>query len=201
VLSFVGVVINYFQLIIKQLEGFIPMSRLIGVGVFVLLIGLTVVMRYINFGEKLLAIGILSIVGYISFLTWAQVTSPHSPNSLPPVGYKFIDLAASLTMGYSIQNFMVEVLIKTTTNDKFKRVIFWVYIAGGLVYTYISFGAFAIINRKPRIDDPQTISEYFEIDGWEIRVIEGMYLSHLLSATPEFVIIMCGRLLEIFKIE
>jgi hypothetical protein len=103
----VGIIINYFQLIIKQLEGFVPASRFVGVGVFLFLILLTVVMRYINFGEKLLAIGIISIIGYVMFLTWAQVTAPHSPNKLPPTGDKFVDLAASLTMGYSIQNFMV----------------------------------------------------------------------------------------------
>lgn len=86
VLSFVGIIINYFQLIIKQLEGFIPTSKFIGVGVLVFLILLTVVMRYINFGEKLLAIGIISIIGYIIFLTWAQVTAPHSPKHLPATG-------------------------------------------------------------------------------------------------------------------
>lgn len=104
-------------------------------------------MRYIRFGERLLAFGILSIIGYLSFLTWAQVTAPHEPKYLPAAGPKFIDLAASLIMGYSIQNFIVQVLFKTTTNDKFHKVVAWVYIAGTLVYTYISYGAYAIINR------------------------------------------------------
>lgn len=71
------------------------------------LILLTVVMRYIHFGEKLLAIGILSIVGYVIFLAWAQATAPHQPKTLPAIGPKFIDLAASLTMGYSIQSFII----------------------------------------------------------------------------------------------
>jgi hypothetical protein len=77
---------------------------------------------------------------------------------LPAVGPKFIDLAASLTMGYSIQNFIVQVLFKTTTNDKFQKVVFWVYFAGALIYTYISYAAYAIINRSPRTPEPQTIS-------------------------------------------
>lgn len=108
-------------------------------------------MKYIHFGEKLLAIGIVSIVCYIIFLTWAQVTTPHSPKRLPRTGSKFVDLAASLTMGYSIQNFFVEVLLRTTTNNNFKKIIFWVFVVGAIVYTYISFGAYAIINRKPRV--------------------------------------------------
>jgi len=104
-------------------------------------------------------------------------------------------------MGYAIQNVMVQVLFKTTTNDRFQRVVFWVYIAGFFIYTYISYAAYAIINRTPRNPEPQTISEYFAIDGWQVRVIEAVYLYHLLSATPEFVMIMRGRLLEIYKAE
>jgi len=69
-------VINYFQLIIKQVEGFIPPSHWIGVVVLFVLLGLTVIMRYYSFGEKLLAIGIVSVVIYVSFLTWAQTTAP-----------------------------------------------------------------------------------------------------------------------------
>lgn len=109
-------------------------------------------MRYFSFGERLLAIGILSIVGYLGFLTWAQATAPHSPKTLPPTGPRYIDLAASLIMGYSIHDFVVQILFKTTTNDKFKKVVFMVYIAGTIIYTYISYGAYAIINRKPRVE-------------------------------------------------
>lgn len=76
-LSLAGILINYFQLIIKQVEGFIPPTPWIGIGVTLLLLVLTFVMRYYSFGERLLAIGILSIVGYLGFLGWAQVTANH----------------------------------------------------------------------------------------------------------------------------
>jgi hypothetical protein len=74
--SIAGVLINYFQLIIKQVEGFIPPTPWIAFGAFIVLLGLTVVMRYYNFGERLLAIGILSVVIYLGFLIWAQITAP-----------------------------------------------------------------------------------------------------------------------------
>jgi hypothetical protein len=74
--SIAGVLINYFQLIIKQVEGFIPPSHWIGLVVLFVLLGLTVIMRYYSFGEKLLAIGIISVVIYVSFLTWAQISVP-----------------------------------------------------------------------------------------------------------------------------
>lgn len=76
-------------------------------------------MRYFNFGERLLAVGILSIFGYMIFLSWAQATAPQGPKKLPPTGPKFADLAASLIMGYAIHDFVVQVLFRTTTIDKF----------------------------------------------------------------------------------
>ena len=141
-------------------------------------------MRYLNFGEKLLAVGILSIIAYLGFLSWAQITADHGPKKLPPTGPKYTDLAASLMMGYSIHDFVVQVLFKTTTNDKFQKVVKMVYVAGTIIYTFITYGAYAIINRHPRDDDPQTISEYFEPGGWQVRTIECIYLLHLLTATP-----------------
>lgn len=150
-LSLAGVLINYFQLIIKQLEGFIPSTKWLGIGVMLLLIMLTLVMKYYSFGERLLAIGIISIVGYVGFLIWAQATAEHYPKILPPTGPKYIDLAASLIMGYSIHDFVVQVLFKTTTNDKFIKVVGLVYVAGTIIYTFISYGAYAILNREPRV--------------------------------------------------
>jgi hypothetical protein len=50
-------------------------------------------------------------------------------------------------MGYSIHDFVVQVLFKTTTNDKFIKVVGMVYVAGTIIYTFISYGAYAILNR------------------------------------------------------
>lgn len=182
--SFVGTIINYYELIIKQIEGFINPSPFIGIAVFACLLVLTMIMRYFNFGEKLLAIGIFSVVAYLAFLTWAQITAEHTPRQVPATGPQYSDLAASLIMGYSIHDFVIQVLCKTTTNDKFKKVVKIIYVASILVYTYISFGCYAIVNRHPINDDPQTISEYFEAGGWEVRTIRIIYMFHMFTATP-----------------
>lgn len=68
-----------------------------------------------------------------------------------PTGPKYIDLAASLIMGYSVHDFVTQVLLKTTTKDKFFKVVTIVYILGTLIYTFISYGAYAILNRDPRV--------------------------------------------------
>lgn len=69
-------------------------------------------------------------------------------------------------MGYSVHDFVIQVLYKTTTNDKFKGVISAVYIAGTVIYTFISYAGYTIINRQPRVPEPETISEYFPMNSW-----------------------------------
>lgn len=87
-------------------------------------------------------------------------------------------------MGYSIHDFVVQILFKTTTNNNFGRVVKMVYVAGTLIYTFISYAAIAIINREPRQDQPEAIGEYFPHGSWQTRTIEALYLFHLLTATP-----------------
>ena len=149
--SLLGFIINYFILIVIQIEGFFAPSFWIGFTVYLVLIFLTLLMRYFHFGENLLAIGILSIITYVGFLIWAQATAPEGPRTIPAAGPSFIDLAASLTMGYAIHDFVVQVLLNTTTHDKFPRVVYAVFISGILVYTFITYGAYAVVNREPRV--------------------------------------------------
>lgn len=75
-LSLLGFLINYFHLIILQIQGFVQPSPLIPLITFLALLILTILMRSLNFGEKLLAIGIVSIIGYCAFLIWAHATTP-----------------------------------------------------------------------------------------------------------------------------
>ena len=57
-------------------------------------------------------------------------------------------------MAYSIHNMVIQILFRTTTNDKFNKVIIMVFISGFFIYTFICYGAFAIVNRKPIDSDP-----------------------------------------------
>ena len=135
-----------------------PHSFWMPIVMVLVLLGLTILMRYFHFGERLLAIGILSVIAYVGFLCWAQATALSGPKTLPPTGPQFTELASSLIMGYSIHNMVVQILLKTTTNDRFTKVIFMVYISGFIIYTFIAYGAYAILNREPRVSDPETIS-------------------------------------------
>ena len=46
-----------------------------------------------------MAYGIISIITYLFFLTWAQITAPSGPNSLPVNGPPYI-LASTLVGAY-----------------------------------------------------------------------------------------------------
>lgn len=150
IFSTLSCLLVYFKLIVKQIEGFVPESELIGMGVLVTLILLTIFMSYLRLGERLIAFGILSTVAYICFLIWAYSTASYEPKKLPAVGPKYVDLGASLMMGYSIHGFYIQYLFKTTTKDKFTKILIAVFIAGFLIYTFISYSGYAIINREPR---------------------------------------------------
>lgn len=75
------------------------------------------------------------------------------------------------------------------------------YLIGGSIYLYISFmGSFGIMNRTPINQSPQTIEDFFKVGNIELRIIESIYLVHLYSCLPEFVLISKKRLFNIFKI-
>ena len=75
------------------------------------------------------------------------------------------------------------------------------YLIGGGIYIYISFmGSFGIMNRTPTNQSPQTIEDFFKVGNIELRIIESIYLVHLYSCLPEFVLISKKRLFNIFKI-
>ena len=47
-------------------------------------------------------------------------------------------------MGYAIHDFVAQVLLRTTTHDKYTKVIVWTYLLGTVAYTFITFGCFGI---------------------------------------------------------
>lgn len=59
------------------------------------------------------------------------------------MGPGFIDLAASLIMGLSTHDVVTQLLLKTTTPDKYTKVVVFVYIIGFTVYTFISYGGYS----------------------------------------------------------
>ena len=93
-------------------------------------------------------------------------------------------MAASITQSYAIQDFMAQYLISTTTADKFRRVIFFVYAISFILYTLFSFGGFVILNRQSSVDEPDTIEQFFPSDGWQVQIIYWIYTVHMITVCP-----------------
>ena len=96
-------------------------------------------MHEFQIGDKLLAYGIISIIANLAFLTWAEFTVPSGDKSIPFTGSKFTDLAAALIMGFEIQAFVDEILLKNITPDKYTQCVLITTIIGIIAYSYISF--------------------------------------------------------------
>ena len=101
------------------------------------------ILRNFHLGENTLAFGFLTVASYIIFIFWSHFTAPSGPKNVPPTGPGFVDLSASLLMGYSVHNIVTQILIQTTTPDKYRRVITIVYIIGIILYTFIVYGAYS----------------------------------------------------------
>ena len=132
---------------------------------------LTTALRSTHLSEKILAIGILSVIMYMGFLCWAHATAPTGPRSVPLATPNFINLGAALSMAYSVHDVVMQVLLKTTTKDKFTGVVRFVYVAGTIIYTFICFGCFSIVNRTALVSEPDVIEEYFSQSSWPVRWI------------------------------
>ena len=72
-------------------------SHLVGPLSCAFLLVAVIILRKLHIWEEFLAYGILSIIIYVIFLTWAQVTAPAGPKSVPVNGDPFI--LASLMIG------------------------------------------------------------------------------------------------------
>ena len=72
----------------------------------------------------------------------------------------------------------------------------YTYLFGFLIYTFITLASFginivivAIVNRPSVVKHPQTISDYFIPGQWEVTTIEVIYLIHMFTVFPIFIIV------------
>jgi amino acid permease len=101
-------------------------------------------------------------------------------------------------MGYAVQNFSNQILVKNTSPTSYKKVILIMTIFGIFAYGFFSFSSFGtlfasikgILNRESLIPSPETIEDYFSSKSWQVKLIQISYLLNLLSTAPEFCILM-----------
>jgi hypothetical protein len=93
---------------------------------------------------------------------------------------------------FTIQTFFIPVIKKTPNPSRATIYTLIAYIIGGISYYYIAFaGSVSIWKRECLADSGSeaTIEEYFPQGKWEVNLIEAIYLVHLYSVFPEFLLI------------
>lgn len=115
---------------------------------------------------------------------------------MPAVGPAYSNLAAALGQGFAIQTFFIPILKHNNDRKNYKNLVAITYLAGIIIYGFIGYvGALSnclfrigIMNRKTN-KTPDLIEDYFVNKDWAVLAIETIYLLHLFSAFPEFMII------------
>ena len=140
--NFIVQLVIYFRIICLQIEGLLGYtSPWVGPLVAVLLFAAIMIVRVYHIGEEILAYGIISIVTYLLFLVWAFFTAPSGPNTVPVAGPP-VTLIATLMMGYSIHDFLVQNLIKNPRRYEYQGVVKSTFFLGTLAYAYMTFGSY-----------------------------------------------------------
>lgn len=142
--NFIVQLVIYFRIICLQIEGLLGHSSpWIGPGVVIMLMVAILIVRVFHIGEEILAYGIISIVTYLAFIAWALITAPPGPKSVPETGPP-VTLLATLMMGYSIHDFLVQNLIKNPRRYEYQGVVKSTFFLGTLAYVYMTMGSFGI---------------------------------------------------------
>ena len=95
-----------------------------------------------------------------------------------------------MCLGYGVQDFIIQVLANTIHRDKYRKAMYVVFLVLFFSYNLVGYSCFAIVNRVPITEDPQTVEEYFPREGWEVRLIEAAFALHMLTACPEYTLIL-----------
>jgi amino acid permease len=195
--TIIVILILYYELIVIQWEGlacnneYTPLNPVINA--FALL-AMVFVIKFKDFGASLMAYGIVSIVAYLFFITWAvgSEDSGHDHERLRLFHGDGIELAAALGQAFAIQAFFIPVLKQNRKPHKYKLYTLMAFVLGTLAYGYIALmGSQGIVHRQFLGDEGEsrTIEGYFEAGAWQVKAIEVIYLVHLYSVFPEFLLI------------
>lgn len=187
----------YFELIVLQWVGLAPphhytlLNPLLNAA---LLLALLLLAKFRGMGASLMAYGVVSIASYLIFLAWVVATRPSGSSSAEfrAVGEGGVEMAAAMGQAFSIQSFFIPILKQTSQPNKAGRYVLLAYLIGGAAYLYIGFaGAVGIRGREclGYSESQITIEDYFGVGAWEVNVVEAIYLLHLYSVFPEFLLI------------
>jgi hypothetical protein len=54
-----------------------------------------------------------------------------------------------MSQGYSIHNMMIPIILRARNPNNYKKILLNTFVIAGIIYTFIAYGCFAIVNRVP----------------------------------------------------
>jgi len=101
-----------------------------------------------------------------------------------------------LITSLEIHDFLAQNIIKNPRKDEYKSVVRWTFFLGTIIYMFCSLGSFgtkchysAVINRQGYSKHPQTVNQYFSRGGWQVTILEYVYLIITTTIFPNYMIV------------
>ena len=88
-----------------------------------------------------MALGVVSYILFVIFLSWAFVTAPAGPHTVPTSGPPFF-LAAALISSLEIHDFLAQNILKNPNKKAYNSIVQWSFFIGTLVYLFATEGSF-----------------------------------------------------------
>ena len=154
-----------------------------------------IIVRVFHIAEETMALGIIAAGLFLLFMVWALVTAPSGPKKVPINGQPYI-LASALITSFEIHDFLAQNIIKNPNKNEYKAVVRWTFFLGAVIYMFCSLSSFgifdfnsAVLNRKGYTKNPQTVNQYFLRGGWQVAILEYVYLIITTSIFPNYLIV------------
>jgi hypothetical protein len=149
-ISFIPFIVLQLQMICLEVEAMVGYkSNWITLGVFVLLVGCTIVGRVRHWAEEIMAVGVVGSIIFVVFMTWALITAPSGNNTVPVSGSPFA-IIATLVTSLEIHDFLAQNIIKNPRKNEYQSVVKATFLVGGLIYLFTLMGSYGIIFILPQ---------------------------------------------------
>ena len=143
-IGYIPVFLIFMKIIVLNMEGILGFqSPWIAPLTVIALIIVIIIIRIFLWGENSLASGIITIIAYMIFLTWAQITAPKGPRSVPMFGEP-MNMSAFLILAFTIHSFMPQNMLKNPEREQYQRAIGFTFLIGVIIYIYVALASFGI---------------------------------------------------------
>lgn len=191
-LSFLAAMLVYFQLFYEQVKGLLGEFDLQHEVLALFLIVWVLALRNCHLSEIILASGLVSVCVYIAFLVWMVSTAPAGSRKEQSFTGDSSAMMLALLNSYTVHDFMIQLITENPKRKDYPMIVLLLYIIGNCVFMFAAYSSVGLLNRPSSTHNPATVISFFFGNHeytWELNVLEILYLVHILSSFPEYVVI------------